>query len=260
MDDDAQHALDEVLERGEPVHPGAPEMHHRGVGHDDTAEADDEGEEGRDEQRGEQLVRRERRDELAQPDVEHLVQHDEHPGEAGGERVAREPEAPVPAVEVERPGDDGVGQLREDGACHEGDPRVDLGFGLAGFVEVAKMKELGLQLLDERWGNGECHEDGEEARLHVDVTVFQVPESEGVEETGEDVKHELALGFVSCVNVELAVHTYQGVLRVPPVGDKGTLRHGPNLHHDGHRVLTIIVLFSRVGLVAACFDDVVNLL
>jgi hypothetical protein len=50
-----------------------------------------------------------------------------------------------------------------------------------------------LQLLDERRADGECHKDGEEAGLHVDVAVSQVPEGECVEETGEDMEGEFAL-------------------------------------------------------------------
>lgn len=55
------------------------------------------------------------------------------------------------------------------------------------------MKKPWLQLLNQRWRDSERHEDREESRLHIDITVPQVPEGERVEQAGEDVKHELAL-------------------------------------------------------------------
>lgn len=55
------------------------------------------------------------------------------------------------------------------------------------------MKELWLQLLDQRGRNRQGHKAGEESRLHVNVAVAQMPESECVEKTGEYMKHHFAL-------------------------------------------------------------------
>lgn len=70
MGDDAEEALDEVGEGAEVVHPGFPEMDHAGVRDDDAAEGDDEGKEAGYEERGEELVRRECRNELSESHVE----------------------------------------------------------------------------------------------------------------------------------------------------------------------------------------------
>ena len=72
MDDDAEHALEQVVEGAEPVHPGAPEGR-EGLGwREDAAEGDDEEEEEGDEEGGEELVGGERGDRLAEADVVEL--------------------------------------------------------------------------------------------------------------------------------------------------------------------------------------------
>jgi hypothetical protein len=50
-----------------------------------------------------------------------------------------------------------------------------------------------LQLLNQRRRDGQSHKDREKPRLHVDVTVPQMPERKSIEKAREDVKHELAL-------------------------------------------------------------------
>lgn len=97
MGEDAEEALEEVVEGGEPVHPGLPEVGECDVGDDDAAEGDDEGEEAGDEEGGEELVGGEGGDELAEADVVKLEDHEQHPGVAGAEGVAGEPYAPVPS-------------------------------------------------------------------------------------------------------------------------------------------------------------------
>lgn len=49
------------------------------------------------------------------------------------------------------------------------------------------MEKFGLQLLDKRRRDGQGHENGKHARLHVNVTVSQMPESECVEKSSEDM-------------------------------------------------------------------------
>jgi hypothetical protein len=50
-----------------------------------------------------------------------------------------------------------------------------------------------LELLNQ-WGrNGQGHEGREQPRLHVNVTISQMPEGKSVEETREYVEHEFAL-------------------------------------------------------------------
>ena len=56
VDGDAEHALKQVVEWGEPVHPGAPEVGQGLRGRKDAAEGDDEEEEERDEEGGEEFV------------------------------------------------------------------------------------------------------------------------------------------------------------------------------------------------------------
>lgn len=96
MGEDAEEALEEVVEGGEPVHPGLPEVGEGDVGDDDAAEGDDEGEEAGDEEGGEELVGGEGGDELAEADVVELEDHEQHPGVAGAEGVTRVPNTPVP--------------------------------------------------------------------------------------------------------------------------------------------------------------------
>ena len=147
--DDAAEALAEVVEGGEPVHPAAPEGGDVSVRHDDAAEGDDEGEEGRDEEGSQQLVGAERRDHLPERRVEDCEDHHHHPHVPCCERVAWEPRPEVPAAEVDGARDGGVREFREDGACDAGEPGVNFGLGFAGFEEVAEMEEAGLELLDQ---------------------------------------------------------------------------------------------------------------
>ena len=146
--DDAEESLEEVVEWGEPVHPAAPEGGDVSVRHDDAAEGDDEGEEGRDEEGGKEVVGAERGDHLAEGRVEDFEDHHHHPDVACCERVAREPRPEVPAAEVDGAGYGGVGEFREHGAGNAGGPGVDFGLGLAGFEEAAEVEEAGLELLD----------------------------------------------------------------------------------------------------------------
>lgn len=71
---DGQERLEQVVERGEPVHPAAPEVGQLLGGDDDAAEADDEEEEHRHEKAGQQLVGAEGGDGLAEADVVQLEQ------------------------------------------------------------------------------------------------------------------------------------------------------------------------------------------
>lgn len=50
-----------------------------------------------------------------------------------------------------------------------------------------------LKLLYKGRGDCECHENRKESRLHIDVAVAQMPESESVEEASEYMKHYLPL-------------------------------------------------------------------
>lgn len=87
-----------------------------------------------------------------------------------------------PADEVQCTRHNAVRQLRQNGSGHQSHPAVDFRVGLARSVDVAEVEELRLQLLDQRRRDGERHEDGEQARLHVDLRIAHVVEGEGVEE------------------------------------------------------------------------------
>ena len=50
-----------------------------------------------------------------------------------------------------------------------------------------------LELLYQRWSYRQGHENREESRLHVDQTIIQMPECEGVEKAGKNVEHEFTL-------------------------------------------------------------------
>lgn len=84
------------------------------------------------------------------------------------------------------------------------------------------MKEAWLQLLDQGRSDGQCHEYGEQSRLHVNITVAQVPESERIEEACPYVEHKFSLPSVrQCIAVNGPQDTtYNCIIWRPPVGDK----------------------------------------
>lgn len=159
VDDEAQEALEEVVEGRERVHPGAPEAREALGGHEHAAEADDEGEEDGDEQAGKEFVGAEARYRLAEADVEEFKGHDEEPDARARVRVAREADAPVPTAPVEGAGDERVGDFDEDGGDDKGHPGVDFRGAFARGVEGAEVEEFGLELLDQRRGDCQREED-----------------------------------------------------------------------------------------------------
>lgn len=246
MQRDGQERLEKVVERGEPVHPAAPEVGQLLGGDDDAAEADDEEEEDRHEQAGEQLVGAEGGDGLAEADVVQLEEEDAQQGEAGGEALVRGApphDAPPPAVEVDRAREQGPGDLDDDGARGPCEPRVDLCVVLARLEDIAAGQEHGLELLDERRGYGQGHEDGEEAALHVDGAVAQLVEGKTVEQPREDVQDQLA----------------HDVVRLAPVADEGAPDDGVDLCREGHRVLAVVLDVLGVLDVAALLVQLVDL-
>ncbi|KFY73372.1 hypothetical protein V499_06542 [Pseudogymnoascus sp. VKM F-103] len=119
----------------------------RRVRDDDAAEGDDEEEEERDEEGSEHGVWCHCSDELPEADVEDLEEADHHEDIPSGE-AERESDTKVPAAEKDAAAEEGGGELGEDGAEGEGGPGVDLGFGFAGFEDVAEGDVAGLELLD----------------------------------------------------------------------------------------------------------------
>ena len=151
MDDDAEHSLEEVVERGEPVHPGAPEFREGLRGREDAAEGDDEEEEEWHEEGGEELVGREGGDGLAEADVVELEEEEGEVDIAGGEGGGTVADrCPPPAEVVDRAGEDGVGDFGKDSGGDPGEPGVDFRIVLAGGEDVARVEEDRLELLDER--------------------------------------------------------------------------------------------------------------
>ena len=76
---DTKEAFQEVVERGEPVHPRPPEGDQSHVRDNDSAEGYDKYKETRDEEGGEEFVGCQRGDELAESHIEHLEEHEKHP-------------------------------------------------------------------------------------------------------------------------------------------------------------------------------------
>lgn len=93
--------------------------------------------------------------------------------------------APPPAKEVNSPCNQRVWNFDQNGAEHKGKPRVDLRVGFTTLVQSAKIEVFRLELLNERRGNSESHEDGEKAGLKVDLRITQVVEGEGVEKASD---------------------------------------------------------------------------
>jgi hypothetical protein len=61
-------------------------------------------------------------------------------------------------------------------------PAINFRIGFTGLVNLLETGIAGLQLLDQGRNNGQRHEDGEEAGLHIDLRVSNFPEGEGGEE------------------------------------------------------------------------------
>jgi len=90
--------------------------------------------------------------------------------------------------------------------------------------EIAGVKELGLKLLDQRWGDGQRQKNAEEAGLHVDARVFQFVEGEAVEQARDDVQDE----FADCV------------LGGAPVAYECPLHHRADLGVPGHGEFAVV--------------------
>lgn len=166
--DQTEHGFQQVGEWGYVVHP-LPEIGQGEEGHRDATKRDDEHEEEGNEEGGEGFGCGKGGYALAEPQVEELVQDDEHPDLEGDQVASREADAKVPAHPVQGSREDAVRNLGDDGSRDKGKPAVDLGLCLARRVQIARLKEAWLELLHERWGDDERHEDSEESRLHVDL-------------------------------------------------------------------------------------------
>ena len=132
--------------------------------------------------------------------------------------------------------------LAQNSSPHHSRPRVDLSTAFARLVNIPEVQKPGLELLDERRGNGERHEHGEESRLHIDLAIAQAPERKAVEQAGNDVEHE---------------HTNH-VLRISPHGDKAAMYNGIHLRSQRHGVLPIVLAMVVRGA-ATVRDDVLDL-
>lgn len=218
--DQAEHGFKQVGEWSYVVHP-LPELGQGEEGYGDATEGDDEHEEEGNEKGGEGLGRGKGGYALSEPQVKELVQDDEHPDLEGYQVTPREADAKVPAHPVQGSRKDAVRNLRDDGSRDKGKPAIDLGLGLARGVQIAGLEEAWLELLHERRSDDERHEDGKEARLHVDLRMAQHPEAEGAEEADEDVQEQDA----------------RHVVAAAPHGREGAMEHGADLSPEGHGVL-----------------------
>jgi hypothetical protein len=68
----------------------------------------------------------------------------------------------LPAVKVNRPGNNRVWQFWDNRACHKCSPRVDLGVSLARLIKPSEMEIPRLELLYQRWSYSQRHEYREE--------------------------------------------------------------------------------------------------
>ena len=123
---------------------------------------------------------------MPEANVVNLKQHQHQPGIGRGQTVGPPAHGtPPPALEVNRPRDEGVREFDQNSTGCKGNPGVDFRISFAGFVERAELQVFWLKLLNEGGRDGESHEDGKESGLKIDLRVANVVKGESVEEAGD---------------------------------------------------------------------------
>ena len=232
-DTEGQHAVDDVVEGVEVVHPETPEHVELIVWNQDTTEDDEGTDDQRVHKRSEGCVRRVGGDELTNTGVNELVdQHHEEGGTRSVGVMGKSPNGVVPTGEVENGTDAEVWELGNNQSSDEGNPGVHLGLLLASIVNITTLDEERLKLVDDTGGDENEVPDGEHLQIQSDDTWARTPEGETIESGGDDVKLELVVDVVG-VSEKRDIH---------PLGDDLDLV--PKRHRE---IITIIDCSGGLG-------------
>jgi len=141
------------------VHPTAPEMGHCLRCRQHPTKRNDKRKQRRHQKARKHSIRTSRSHSLSKTHIINFKSHEHKPSIPSDRTSPGESNSPVPTIIVYCSEDQRPGDFHDECCKDKCYPVVDFGIIFAGREDVAQVYVAGLQLLDQRWGDGESYED-----------------------------------------------------------------------------------------------------